>query len=69
VYAFGVLTWEIYVGRRAWEGLKATQVLKRVAASEKLVFPPQTPHRLKVGGWVGWCNDWAWLSTLVRWCG
>jgi serine/threonine protein kinase len=50
VYAFGVITWEIYVGRRAWEGLKPTEVLRRVASNVRLQFPPQTPHRLKVLG-------------------
>eukprot|EP00887_Chlorella_sp_A99_P005032 scaffold4.g5032.t1 len=50
VYAFGVILWEIYVGRRAWEGMKPTEVLKAVASHGKLEFPPQTPHRLKVLG-------------------
>lgn len=50
LYAFGVITWEIYVGRRAWEGLKPTEVLRRVASNVRLQFPPQTPHRLKVLG-------------------
>ncbi|PSC70592.1 kinase [Micractinium conductrix] len=50
VYAFGVITWEIYVGRRAWDGLKPTEVLRKVASNTKLGFPPQTPHRLKVLG-------------------
>lgn len=34
--------------RRAWEGLKPTEVLRRVASNVRLQFPPQTPHRLKV---------------------
>lgn len=50
MYAFGVITWEIYVGRRAWEGMKPTEVLKKVAARARLEFPKQTPHRLKVRG-------------------
>lgn len=50
VYAFGIITWELYVGRRAWEGLQPGQVLKKVANHEMLQFPPQTPHRLKVLG-------------------
>ncbi|KAL4854405.1 putative serine/threonine-protein kinase SIS8 [Chlorella vulgaris] len=50
VYAFGVITWEIYVGRRAWEGLKPTEVLRKVASNTRLEFPAQTPHRLKVLG-------------------
>ena len=50
VYAFGIITWELYVGRRAWEGLQPGQVLKKVAKHEMLEFPPQTPHRLKVLG-------------------
>ena len=50
VYAFGIITWEIYVGRRAWEGLQPAQVLKRVANHEVLQFPGQTPHRLKILG-------------------
>ncbi len=50
VYAFGIITWEMYVGRRAWEGLQPGQVLKKVASHETLPFPPQTPHRLKILG-------------------
>jgi len=38
------------VGRRAWEGLQAAQVLKRVASNERPEFPSQTPHRLKLLG-------------------
>jgi serine/threonine protein kinase len=48
VYAFGVCAWEVYAGRRAWEGLKPSEVLRRVAAHEALAFPAQTPHRLRV---------------------
>jgi serine/threonine protein kinase len=50
VYAFGIITWEMYVGRRAWEGLQPGQVLKKVASHETLPFPVQTPHRLKILG-------------------
>lgn len=50
VYAFGVITWELYLGRRAWEGLRPGQVLKLVANNERLQFPPQTPRRLRVLG-------------------
>ncbi|KAL4446278.1 hypothetical protein ABPG77_003085 [Micractinium sp. CCAP 211/92] len=50
VYAFGVITWEIYCGRRAWDGLKPTEVLRKVASNTKLEFPTQTPHRLKILG-------------------
>jgi serine/threonine protein kinase len=50
VYAFGIIVWEMYVGRRAWEGLQPGQVLKKVASNEMLVFPGQTPHRLKILG-------------------
>ena len=38
------------VRRRAWEGLKPTEVLRKVAAHTRLEFPAQTPHRLKVWG-------------------
>lgn len=50
VYAYGVLAWEMYCGRRGWGGMKPTEVLRRVAAREVLSFPPQTPHRLRVLG-------------------
>lgn len=51
VYAFGVITWEMYLGRRAWEGLKPSEVLQKVAKrEERLEFPQQTPHRLKILG-------------------
>lgn len=50
VYAFGVITWELYLGRRAWEGLRPGQVLKLVANDEQLQFPPQTPRRLRILG-------------------
>ena len=36
--------------RRAWEGLKPTEVLRKVASNTRLEFPTQTPHRLKVRG-------------------
>lgn len=50
VYAFGVITWEIYLGKRAWEGLKPSEVLRKVANKEQLKFPSHTPHRLRVLG-------------------
>ena len=50
VYAFGVITWEIYLGKRAWEGLKPSEVLRKVANEEQLKFPTHTPHRLRVLG-------------------
>lgn len=50
VYAFGVLAWEVYLGRRAWDGLKPAEVLRKVANRTRLSFPPSTPHRLKVWG-------------------
>ena len=50
VYAFGVVLWELYNGKRAWDGLKATEVLEKVAAHEILQFPLQTPRRLKILG-------------------
>jgi len=50
VYAFGVITWEIYLGKRAWEGLKPSEVLRKVANKEQLKFPTHTPHRLRVLG-------------------
>jgi hypothetical protein len=50
VYAFGVIIWEIYVGKRAWEGMAPGAVLRKVASGETVVFPAQTPHRLRVLG-------------------
>ena len=47
-YAFGVLAWEIYCGRRAWEGHKPAEVLRKVANRARLAFPPNTPSRLRV---------------------
>lgn len=49
VYAFGVLAWEVFAGRRAWDGYKPAEVLRKVANRGRLPFPPNTPHRLKVG--------------------
>ncbi|KAI8100605.1 hypothetical protein M9434_004996 [Picochlorum sp. BPE23] len=49
-YAFGVILWELYNGKRAWDGLKPAEVLERVAAHELLEFPAQTPRRLKILG-------------------
>jgi len=66
VYAFGVIIWEIYVGRRAWEGLQPAAVLKKVASHEMLVFPIQTPHRLKLLGEKCIMADPAQRPTFVE---
>jgi serine/threonine protein kinase len=50
VYAFGVILWELYCGKRAWAGLKPNEVLEKVASHECLEFPAQTPRRLKLLG-------------------
>ena len=49
-YAFGVILWELYNGKRAWDGLKPSEVLEKVAGHELLEFPAQTPRRLKILG-------------------
>ena len=48
--------------RRAWEGLKPTEVLRRVASNVRLQFPPQTPHRLKVRRHGGDGKCWGTLG-------
>lgn len=50
VYAFGVILWELYNGKRAWNGLKPVEVLEKVARHEVLTFGEHTPRRLKILG-------------------
>lgn len=50
VYAFGVILWELYNGKRAWGGMKPVEVLEKVARHEVLTFGEQTPRRLKILG-------------------
>lgn len=73
VYAFGVVMWELYMGQRAWAGLKANQVLGAVASKHMLAYPDYTPKRLKVSAAVraglplmcGHAGDWV-LPWPVR---
>lgn len=50
VYAFGVILWELYNGKRAWSGMKPSDVLDKVAQHKILTFGDQTPRRLKILG-------------------
>lgn len=50
VYAFGVILWELYVGKRAWANVEPSDVLDRVAKGHSLEYPPHTPRRLKILG-------------------
>ena len=45
VYAFGVLLWEMYTGRRPWAGLMQMQVIFAVTVRRaRLTFPTPRPH-------------------------
>jgi hypothetical protein len=49
VYAFGVLLWELYNGKRAWAGANVGQVIFAVTCrGEALVMPPSAPQDLQV---------------------
>jgi len=50
VYAFGVILWELYIGKRAWEGMEPADVLAKVSKGESLEFPAHTPRRLRILG-------------------
>lgn len=44
VFAFGVLLWEMYSGKRAWAGKSAVQILyRRTAGGERLSVPASWP--------------------------
>lgn len=44
VYAFGVLLWELYNGKRAWAGMHPMQIMFNVAVKKRILdFPDDTP--------------------------
>ncbi len=48
VYAFGVLLWEMCVGRSAWEGLSSAQLAYAVLVDKQtLEIPKDAPVRLR----------------------
>ncbi|KAL0048197.1 hypothetical protein WJX82_009711 [Trebouxia sp. C0006] len=47
VWAFGVLVWEMYSGRRAWLGLSYTQVMQAVGYDQRAPdWPADAPPEL-----------------------
>lgn len=50
VYAFGVLLWELYNGKRAWAGANVGQVIFAVTCREEppLVMPLSAPQDLQI---------------------
>jgi serine/threonine protein kinase len=49
VYAFGVLLWELYNGKRAWAGANVGQVIFAVTCrGEALVMPSSAPQDLQI---------------------
>ena len=48
VYAFGVLLWEMYIGKRAWAGANVGQVIFAVTCrQETLTMPASAPRDLR----------------------
>lgn len=45
VYAFGVIMWEVYHGKRAWAGMHPMQVLFRVAVQKHPLDFPNDVHQ------------------------
>jgi hypothetical protein len=55
VFSFGVVLWEMWAGRRAWQGLSGVQVLQAVTASGRTLEPVEgAPAYLEVraSGWL-----------------
>ena len=49
MWAFGVLVWEMYSGRRAWLGLSYTQVMQAVGYEQRAPdWPADAPPELAV---------------------
>ena len=48
MYAFGVLLWELYVGRPAWDGLSSAQLAFTILVNKHtLEIPEAAPERLR----------------------
>ena len=48
MYAFGVLLWELYVGRPAWDGLSTAQLAFTILVNKHtLEIPEGAPERLR----------------------
>lgn len=48
VYSFGVLIFEMWVGQRAWKGLRAAAILSNVIGGQGLQPPRDAPPELQV---------------------
>lgn len=57
VFSFGILMYEVYVGKRIYAGLSRGQILDRVNAGSRPSFPPTTPPKFSSLAALCWAQD------------
>jgi len=67
VWAFGILVWEMYSGRRAWLGLSYTQVMQAVGYEQRAPdWPADAPPELAVSALCTCVHDGVCMPVHVH---